>query len=63
MPVLLISAADDPYMTADVVRYSATRLPTAKVVIFQSGGHLLLHQDAQVRREVRGFLSAGPPTP
>lgn len=63
MPVLLISAADDPYLTADVVRYSATRLPTAKVVICESGGHILLHQDDRVRREVRGFLSAGPPPP
>jgi pimeloyl-ACP methyl ester carboxylesterase len=58
MPVLLVSAADDPYKTADVVRYSAGRLPAAKVVIFESGGHVLLGQDDRVRREVQGFLGA-----
>src|SRR6266480_7447399 len=58
MPVMLVSAADDPYKTADVVRYSAGRLPTAKVVIFESGGHVLLGQDDRVRREVRGFVGA-----
>lgn len=58
MPVMLISAADDPYKTAAVVRYSAVRLPTAKVVIFDSGGHVLLGQNDLVRQEVRGFLSA-----
>ena len=58
MPVMLVSAADDPYKTADVVRYSALRLPTAKVVIFESGGHVLLGQDDRVRQEVQGFLGA-----
>jgi pimeloyl-ACP methyl ester carboxylesterase len=58
MPVMLVSAADDPYKTADVVRYSALRLPAAKVVIFESGGHVLLGQDDQVRREVQRFLGA-----
>ncbi len=63
MPVLLISAADDPYMTADVVRYTATRLPTATVVLCESGGHVLLGQSERVRREVRGFLDAATPSP
>jgi 2-hydroxy-6-oxonona-2,4-dienedioate hydrolase len=58
MPVLLVSAADDPYMTADVVRYSARRLPTAKVVICDSGGHLLLGQAVRLRQEIQGFLAA-----
>ena len=58
MPVMLISAADDPYWTAEVVRYSAQRLPTAKLLIFDSGGHVLLGQDARVRAEVRDFLGA-----
>ncbi len=57
MPVMLVSAADDPYLTADVVRYSATRLPAARVLICESGGHLLLGQGDLVRREVRAFLA------
>ncbi len=58
MPVLLISAEDDPYWTADVVRYSARRLPTARLRIFDTGGHVLLGQDQGVRAEVRDFLGA-----
>jgi pimeloyl-ACP methyl ester carboxylesterase len=58
MPVMLISAADDPYLTADVVRYSALRLPRAKVIIYESGGHVLLGQDDRVRKEVQRFVGA-----
>ncbi|WP_281182121.1 alpha/beta fold hydrolase [Aldersonia kunmingensis] len=55
-PALLVSAADDPYKTAEIIRYSGTRLPTARVVVCDSGGHVLLGQDDRVRREVRQFL-------
>ncbi len=58
MPVMLIAATDDPYKTGEIVRYSATRLPTAEVVVLESGGHILLGQDARVRQEVRAFLRA-----
>jgi pimeloyl-ACP methyl ester carboxylesterase len=58
MPVMLVSAADDPYKTADVVRYSAPRIPGAKAVILESGGHVLVGQDDRVRKEVQGFLGA-----
>lgn len=56
-PVMLVSADDDPYMTADVVRYSATRLPAARVLICPSGGHVLLGQADLVRDEIRAFLA------
>ena len=58
MPVLMISAEDDPYWTAAVVRYSAQRLPTAKLLVFDTGGHVLLGQDAHVRDAVTDFLGA-----
>jgi hypothetical protein len=58
MPVMLVGAADDPYRSGDIVRYSAGRLPTAKALILESGGHLLVGQDARVRQEVQGFLGA-----
>jgi 2-hydroxy-6-oxonona-2,4-dienedioate hydrolase len=57
MPVMLVSAEDDPYLTADVVRYSARRLPAAKVLVCESGGHVLLGQDDRVADEVRRFLT------
>jgi len=58
MPVMLVSAADDPYKTAAVVRYSAPRIAGAKTVILESGGHVLVGQDDRVRQEVREFLGA-----
>jgi pimeloyl-ACP methyl ester carboxylesterase len=63
MPVMLISAADDPYWTAEVVRYSAQRLPTARLLIFDSGGHVLLGQDEPLRDAVRDFLGSPVPVP
>jgi 2-hydroxy-6-oxonona-2,4-dienedioate hydrolase len=57
MPVMLVSAEDDPYLTADVVRYSARRLPAAEVLVCESGGHVLLGQDDRVADEVRRFLA------
>ena len=60
MPVLMISAADDPYKTDEVIEYSLDRMPTAKAVILESGGHILLGQEQQVRAEVATFLDAVP---
>jgi pimeloyl-ACP methyl ester carboxylesterase len=58
MPVLLVGTADDPYKTGDVVRYSAGRLPTAKALILESGGHILIGQQDRIRQEVQEFLGA-----
>jgi 2-hydroxy-6-oxonona-2,4-dienedioate hydrolase len=58
MPVLLVGTADDPYKTGDVVRYSAGRLPTAKALILESGGHVLIGQQDRIRQEIQEFLGA-----
>lgn len=67
LPVMLVSAKDDPYRTADVVRYSAPRLRNTEVLICDSGGHVLLGQTGRVRLSVRRFiersLAAGQLTP
>ena len=56
MPVMLVSAKDDPYRTADVVRYSARRLADPAVLICDSGGHVLLGQTGLVRLSVQRFI-------
>jgi pimeloyl-ACP methyl ester carboxylesterase len=56
MPVLLLSAADEPYKTADIVRYSAPRIPDARAVILETGGHVMIGQNQRVRQEVQSFL-------
>ena len=61
MPLMLVGSADDPYKTADVVRYSARRVPTATAIILESGGHALIGQQDRVGQEVRQFLRAQVP--
>lgn len=41
-----------------MVRYSAGRLRTARVLICDSGGHVLLGQEDRVRPEVQDLLSS-----
>jgi pimeloyl-ACP methyl ester carboxylesterase len=58
MPVLLVGTADDPYNTGEVVRYAAGRLPTATALILETGGHILIGQQDQIRQAIQGFLGA-----
>lgn len=63
MPVMLVSAEDDPYRTPDVVRYSVPRLSKAEVLICESGGHVLLGQTNRVRLGVQRFIERSEPHP
>ncbi len=56
-PALIIAAADDLYNTLPGARYIAERLPDARLVVFESGGHLLVGRQDDVRRAVADFLS------
>jgi pimeloyl-ACP methyl ester carboxylesterase len=58
MPVLLVGAADDPYRSAPVVRYSAGRIPGVRVLMLDRGGHVLVGQGRQVQQELRALLGA-----
>src|SRR5829696_7221630 len=58
MPVLLVGAADDPYLSAPIVRYSAGRIPWARAVLLERGGHVLVGQERRIQQEVRTFLGA-----
>ena len=50
MPVLLVGVTDDPYRSAQVVRYSAGRIPGVRAVVLERGGHVLVGQDAGFSR-------------
>lgn len=58
IPVMLVAAADDPFKTGEVVRYSAPRIPGVRLLVFDTGGHVLVGQDERLRREVREFMDA-----
>jgi 2-hydroxy-6-oxonona-2,4-dienedioate hydrolase len=53
---LLISSADDPWKTYDAAKYTAENIPGAKFIGFETGGHLLIGQEEEVRSEVVQFI-------
>ncbi len=55
-PTLIISAQDDGFNTAPAARFAAARIPGAKLVVFDKGGHLLVGHGREVRATVRAFL-------
>ena len=56
MPVLLVGVEDDPYQSAPVVRYSSGRIPWARAIVLERGGHVMAGQERRVQQEVRTFL-------
>src|SRR5829696_8649590 len=56
MPVLLIGVEDDPYQSAPVVRYSSGRIPSARAIVLERGGHVMVGQERRVQQEVRTFF-------
>ena len=56
VPVLIINAIDDPLALYDNARVMAERIPGARLVTLESGGHMLLGHGERVRAEVGEFL-------
>lgn len=55
-PVLAISAEDDLYGTAASARYVAANVPDGKLIVYDTGGHLLVGHSEEVWREVAAFI-------
>jgi pimeloyl-ACP methyl ester carboxylesterase len=60
VPALVVSARDDGFGTYAVAQYTASRIPRAKFLGFDDGGHLLVGHDVQVQAEVLKLLVAAP---
>jgi pimeloyl-ACP methyl ester carboxylesterase len=60
-PSLLISVKDDGYGTWDGARYTASQLPNARLIGYDSGGHVWVGHHQDVLRELTGFVKALPP--
>ena len=56
-PTLIISARDDLFNTLPAAELAASRIPDAKLIVSDTGGHLLVGRTEQVRRAVRMFLA------
>ncbi len=57
VPTLVVSARDDGFGTYAAAQYTASRIPGAKFIGFEHGGHLLVGHDAEVRGQIVKLLS------
>lgn len=57
-PTLLVSAADDLYQTLRVARHAARVIPNARLLEFESGGHLLLGRGQEMWPQIAAFMHA-----
>lgn len=55
-PTLVISARDDLFNTLPAAEFAASTIPNAKLVIYDTGGHLLAGRQHEVRDVVRDFI-------
>ena len=51
-PTLVISARDDGFGTYASAQYTASRIPGARFIGYERGGHLLLGHDDEVRAAI-----------
>jgi pimeloyl-ACP methyl ester carboxylesterase len=56
-PTLVVSARDDGFGTHAAAQYTASRIPGARFVGFDHGGHLLVGHDAAVRAGIVKLLA------
>jgi len=58
VPTLIVSAVDDPWAPYTYAVTAAARIPAAKLVTIDRGGHLFLGHDAQVRAAIGAFIAS-----
>ncbi len=56
-PTLLICARDDSFDTLPGAELAARQIPGARLVVYDTGGHLLIGRLQEVRAAVRAFLA------
>jgi pimeloyl-ACP methyl ester carboxylesterase len=56
-PTLIISARDDLFNTLPAAEFAAKTIPNAKLIVYDTGGHLLVGHEQQVRAAVGEFLA------
>ena len=56
-PTLVLSVRDDLYGTFATAQYTASQVPNAKFVGYDTGGHVWVGHDNQVLAEIVSFLT------
>jgi pimeloyl-ACP methyl ester carboxylesterase len=57
VPTLLVHAKDDPLVSYDAAERAAGRIPDARLLSLESGGHLIVGQTHNVRDELASFFA------
>jgi 2-hydroxy-6-oxonona-2,4-dienedioate hydrolase len=57
VPTLVISARDDLFNTLPAAEFAASTIPNAELVVYDTGGHLLVGRQQEVRKIVSDFLA------
>jgi pimeloyl-ACP methyl ester carboxylesterase len=57
VPTLIVHAVDDPLTSYDAAVAAASRIPGARLVSLDAGGHLLLGQTERLSKELDAFLA------
>jgi pimeloyl-ACP methyl ester carboxylesterase len=58
VPTLIISARDDLFNTLPAAEFAASKIPNATLVVYDTGGHLLVNRTGEVRDAVKRFLAS-----
>ncbi len=57
VPTLIVHAKDDPMISYEAAERAADRIPRTRLVLLETGGHLLLGQTDAIRQELARFLA------
>jgi pimeloyl-ACP methyl ester carboxylesterase len=55
-PTLIVSAKDDLYVTLPGAQFTARGIPGAKLLVFETGGHLFVDRKTQLSEAVAAFV-------
>jgi pimeloyl-ACP methyl ester carboxylesterase len=58
IPTFVMSARDDQFNTAPAAEYAAAHIPNAKLVIYDTGGHLLVGHETEAQKLINDFLTS-----
>lgn len=57
VPTLVVVTRDDLFNTLPAAQFTAARIPGAKLLVFETGGHLLVGRQEEARTVLRNFLA------
>ncbi|RVP95075.1 alpha/beta fold hydrolase [Sinorhizobium meliloti] len=56
-PTMVVSAEDDLFNTLPAAKFAAASIPGAKLVVYDTGGHLLVGRGEKIKKAVSDFLA------